>query len=204
MVACPHCGTPNPESLTSCTSCGGALWATQPTPSPVERDEVPIPFLTAYDRLELEPEPAPKRPQKSKLPVLEIAVAVLLLLGAGAAVWMLHSSLPAKTAASAANVAVTLTPASAEVGAGKGVDFSASVTGTDNVEVDWSLQEGDSGGRIVTRGAKAEAGQVSSLVQYVAPDTPGTYHLVATSKADPQQSAQAEITVTKAARKKSR
>jgi chitinase len=49
----------------------------------------------------------------------------------------------------------------------------------------------------VNRGAKADGGTVSSLAVYIAPRTPGTYHLLATSKADPQESASAEVTVTK-------
>jgi hypothetical protein len=137
-----------------------------------------------------------KQPRrKSRLPVLEILVILLLLIGAGAAVWMLRSSLPAKRAAVSSNVDVTLTPANARVTTGHAVDFAAAVSGTDDVEVDWSVQEGDAGGRVVPRGAKATGGQVSSLAVYIAPNSPGTYHLLATSKADPQKSAQAEITV---------
>jgi hypothetical protein len=144
---------------------------------------------------------APRR--KSRLPVLEILVAVLLIGGAAVAMWMLHSSMPAKSNAAppAATVAVTISPASAEVAAGKAFDFAATVTGTDDTRVTWTVQEGDEGGRIVTHGAKAEGGTVSSMAVYIAPHKPGTYHLLASSDADPQRSAQAEITVTKAARK---
>ena len=136
--------------------------------------------------------------KKSRLPVLEIIVIVLLVLGAGAAFWMLHSSLPGKRVAPASTVAVTLSPPTAEVVAGKALDVTAAVTGTEDNEVTWSVQEGDEGGRVVPRGAKAEAGGVASLAVYVAPSTPGTYHLVATSKADPKQSATSEITVVAA------
>jgi chitinase len=130
------------------------------------------------------------------LPVLEILIVVLLLGGAGAAVWILHSSLPGKSTAPASNVEVTISPASAQVVAGKAFDFSATVAGAENVEVTWSVQEGDSGGRVVSRGARAQGGAVSSMAVYIAPDTPGTYHLLATSRADSKKSASAEITVT--------
>ncbi len=136
--------------------------------------------------------------RKSRLPVLEILVVILLLIGAGAAVFMLRSSLPTKSApAAAANVAVTISPETARVTAGKAFDFVATVSGAGDARVTWTIQEGDEGGRIVTRGAKAEAGKVSSMAVYVAPKTPGTYHLVATSNANPQKSASAEITVVR-------
>lgn len=169
-----------------------------PAPVPTAFDYLaPTPIPTAYDYVAQEEEVVEKPPRrrKSRLPVLEILVIVLLLVGAGAAVWMLRSSLPPKHAAVPSNVDILLAPTTARVAAGHAVDFSATVTGTDNVEVDWSVQEGDAGGRVVPRGAKADGGTVSTLAVYIAPDTPGTYHLLATSKADPQKSASAEITV---------
>jgi hypothetical protein len=130
------------------------------------------------------------------LSVVEMVVAVILLAGAGAAVWMLRSSLPAKTSAPALTVGVTISPARARVAAGHAYDLAATVTGTDNYNVEWTIDEGDSGGRIVPRGAKAKDGGVSSLAVYMAPKTPGTYHVAATSKADPAKSASTTITVT--------
>ncbi len=161
---------------------------------PTAYDNVP-PMPAGNDRL---PRPRAKKaePQaKTRLPILEILVILLLLAGAVIAVWMLHSSQPAKPAAVPANVAVTLSPATARAAPGHAVDFAATVSGTDDVEVDWSVQEGDAGGRVVPRGAKASGGKVSALAVYIAPDSPGTYHLVATSRADSEKSAQAEITV---------
>src|SRR5580704_9095143 len=161
-----------------------------------EKTDPPVVFSslpTAYDYVEPEVIEPPRR--RSRPPVLEILVIVLLLAGAGAAVWMLRSSLPAKHAAVPSNVDVLLSPATARVAVGRAVDFVASVTGSDNVEVDWTVQEGEAGGRVVPRGAKASGGVVSSLAVYIAPDSPGTYHLLATSKADPAKSASAEITV---------
>ncbi len=135
------------------------------------------------------------QPRKSRPPVLEILVIVLLLLGAGAAVWMLRSSLPAKKAALVSNVAVSITPESAQVKAGKALDLNATVSGAENAEVEWSVQEGEAGGRVINRGAKAEDGQVSALAVYVAPAKAGTYHVQAVSQADPSKSATAEIKV---------
>jgi len=138
-----------------------------------------------------------RQPRRRRLPFVEALVAVILLGGAGFAVWMLRSELPGKTATQSGNVDVTISPARAKVSAGHGYDLAATVTGTDNYNVDWSVDEGDGGGRIVPRGAKAKDGAVSSLAVYMAPKTPGTYHVTATSKADPGKSASAMITVTK-------
>jgi len=136
-------------------------------------------------------------PRRRRLPFVEILVAVILLGGAGVAVWMMRSGLPGKATTQSVNVDVTISPTRAKVTAGHGYDLAATVTGTDNYNVDWSVDEGDGGGRIVPRGAKAKDGSVSSLAVYMAPKTPGTYHVTATSKADSGKSASATITVTK-------
>ncbi len=159
---------------------------------PTAYDHVPPP-PPAYDRL---PRPVVNKPQsKARLPVLEILVIILLLIGAVTAVWMLHSSLPAKRATVPVNVTVTLSPATARLAVGHAADFAAAIDGTDDAEVEWSVQEGDAGGRVIPRGAKATGGKISALAVYIAPDSPGTYHLVATSRADSEKSATAEITV---------
>jgi hypothetical protein len=214
-IACPSCGRLNSDLRATCVTCGTPLHeAVESSPQSVppapangiappepqyEPPDVPIPFLDAYSKPELLPEPRPRKARR--LPILEILVVVLLLIGAGAAVWMLRSSMPAKKApAASSNIEVTITPMSAQVTPGHAVDFAAQVSGTDTTEVSWSVQEGEAGGRMVNRGAKAENGQVSLLAVYVAPATPGTYHVVATSKADPQQSAEAEVTVAQPAK----
>jgi chitinase len=144
--------------------------------------------------------PATSRPysrvvrRRSTAPVVEILVAILLLGGAATAIWIMRSSLPAGVV-SAGNVKVVVTPASARIARGKALDVLASVSGTENVEVNWSIQEGDAGGQIESRGAKATKGKVWSQAVYSAPKMPGTYHLQAESKADPKKSAVIVITV---------
>ncbi len=137
------------------------------------------------------------RGRKSLLGVLEIAICVVLVLAVGGAVWMVFSSPHAKSAAPVRTVNVTISPANAEVTAGKVFDFVVTVTGTDDPRVSWAVQEGDAGGRIVTHGSSSNGGQVSSKAVYIAPDKPGTYHLLAVSEADPQKPGAAEIKVTK-------
>jgi hypothetical protein len=207
LKQCPRCGKLQSSETKVCDTCGTELEPNQAdkadpqmpviaplVPQSVEpAAEPPVHYSSSW----LQPEPEEEvRRKKVRLPVLEILVAILLLGGAGFAVWMLRSSLPGKSLVPASSVEVTISPSSAEVVAGNGFDFSASVTGTDDAEVTWSVQEGDVGGRVVTRGAKASTGKVSLLAVYIAPSSPGTYHLLATSKADPRKSASAEITVT--------
>ena len=83
----------------------------------------------------------------------------------------------------AASIAVTLTPPSTTLDACQSAPFKAAVTGTANPGVVWSVKEGLAGGTITAEGV------------YIAPPAPGTYHVVATSQADPTRTATATITV---------
>ncbi len=81
-------------------------------------------------------------------------------------------------------IAVVVSPSSATLQLGATQQFASTVTGTCNTAVIWSVQEGNSGGTVTTTGL------------YTAPQTPGTYHVVATSVADPGTSAAATVSVT--------
>jgi len=80
-------------------------------------------------------------------------------------------------------VAVSVTPGSTSVFGYQTASFSATVTGTSNTAVTWSV-------------AEAGGGTVSAAGVYTAPSADGTYHLVATSVASPVATASAAITVT--------
>ena len=127
-------------------------------------------------------------------PVLIGAILVALIALAGIA-WMMRSTMDGGSKA-AAPVGITIYPAAAKAVVGKGVDFSATVTGAPTSEVTWKVEEGDTGGQVQTRpGAYAKDDGIQLYSTYTAPKTPGTYHLVATSTADTSKSATAEITV---------
>jgi len=79
--------------------------------------------------------------------------------------------------------AVTISPASATLDACRSVTFTATVSGTGNQSVAWSVKEGVAGGTITPAGA------------YTAPSTAGTFHVVATSAADPTNTSQGAVTV---------
>jgi hypothetical protein len=78
-------------------------------------------------------------------------------------------------------VAIVISPTTASVDACKGQVFTATVSNATNTAVTWTVVEAGSG--TVTNGA------------YVAPSTPGTYHVMAVSQADPTKTAQATIVV---------
>ncbi|ATB46158.1 chitinase [Corallococcus macrosporus DSM 14697] len=86
--------------------------------------------------------------------------------------------------APAPQVEVAIHPTSATVPAGGTQAFTATVTGSANTAVTWSVQEGASGGSVTAAGL------------YTAPSSAGTYHVVATSQAAPTKSAVATVTVT--------
>jgi hypothetical protein len=88
------------------------------------------------------------------------------------------------TVTAPAPVVVTVSPATGSINACRTLQLAATVTGTTNTAVTWSVQEGASGGTISAAGL------------YTAPAGPGTYHAVATSVADGTKTAVATITVT--------
>jgi PKD repeat protein len=83
-------------------------------------------------------------------------------------------------------VSVSVTPSSETVLPGGTQQFSATVTGSTNTAVSWSVVEGPAGGSVSPAGF------------YTAPATSGTYHVKATSQADPSKSGSATVTVTQA------
>jgi hypothetical protein len=82
-----------------------------------------------------------------------------------------------------APVSVTVSPSSIGPDQGATQQFTATVTGAANGGVSWSVQEGASGGSINSDGL------------YTAPAATGTYHVVATSLADPTKTATAAVHV---------
>lgn len=132
-------------------------------------------------------------PVKRKISPVLIGAVIVALIALGGIVWMLRSSMSAAGKA-ATKVEITMFPLTAKTVAGKGIDFAATVTGAPTSEVTWSVEEGSDTGQIQTRGASAKEGAISLYATYI-PKAPGTFHLVATSSADPTKSASAEVTV---------
>ena len=80
-------------------------------------------------------------------------------------------------------VVVTISPASPAVDACQTLALTATVSGSSNGAVTWTVQEGAAGGVISSTGI------------YTAPNIAGTYHVVATSQAAPSASTAAAIVV---------
>lgn len=81
------------------------------------------------------------------------------------------------------SVSVAITPASASLQAGGAQVFSATVTGSSNQAVTWGVVE-------------AAGGNISAAGLYTAPAAAGSYHVQATSGADPKKSALAAVVVS--------
>lgn len=81
-------------------------------------------------------------------------------------------------------VSVTVSPATGAVNSCMTLAFTATVSGTTNSAVTWSVQEGAAGGSVSAAGV------------YTAPAVAGTYHVIATSQASTSASATVPVTVT--------
>ncbi len=99
------------------------------------------------------------------------------------ALTLLSSCGGGSTPAGQADVSITIIPATATVPQGGSQSFFATVKGTSNTAVTWTVQEGAAGGTITSEGL------------YTAPGTPGTYHVVATSLADGTKHDTATVTI---------
>jgi hypothetical protein len=80
------------------------------------------------------------------------------------------------------SISIVISPPATSLDQGATLVFNATVNGTSNQNVTWSVQEGVSGGSV-------NAGT------YLAPFSAGTFHVVATSVADPTKQAIATVTV---------
>jgi hypothetical protein len=85
----------------------------------------------------------------------------------------------------AASIAVVVDPAHVELAPAAPSTFAAAVTGTVNRSVSWTVTE-------------AGGGTVDAAGNYIAPAIVGTYHVVASSVADPTRTATATVVVTAA------
>ncbi|NMO19081.1 chitinase [Pyxidicoccus fallax] len=92
------------------------------------------------------------------------------------------SAVSATVRAPVPTVSIAVSPTSASLAPGATRAFTATVTGSTNTGVTWSVSQG--GGTVTNGGV------------YTAPQTPGTYQVIATSQADTTKKATATVTVT--------
>lgn len=81
-----------------------------------------------------------------------------------------------------AKVTIAITPTKVTLYAGETQTFVATVVGTENQSVNWSVEEQD-------------GGAITDVGQYTAPKLQGVYHITATSRARPEATSSATVTV---------
>lgn len=115
--------------------------------------------------------------------LLRISIAYLSLLAVLLATGCSQFQSPQPQTQSSGSTSVTIAPQSLGLKHGDSWNFAATVSNASNQTVNWSVQEGSSGGTISVNGG------------YTAPAADGVYHVIATSKADSSKSATAIVTV---------
>ncbi len=108
---------------------------------------------------------------------------VLKLCVFGLVIGVLYSLFQGCGGGGGGGIAVSVFPGTTTVDANAGQDFSSTVTGASNTNVNWSVQE-------------AGGGTISASGVYSAPAAAGTYHVVATSASDGTTKGTAAVTVT--------
>ncbi len=97
----------------------------------------------------------------------------------------------------AGGVDVAVIPSQLTMKPGESHLLEATVLGTENTDVGWTVLEGAAGGSVANAGATAHDGHVFSAGKYTAPANPGVYHVIASSKADESRASSATITVSR-------
>ncbi len=122
--------------------------------------------------------------QKAKLTSLGLMALLSFSCGGG-------GSLPQQSGSGTGSISISISPASASVILGTTQQFSATVTGTSNTSVTWSVNG--------AQGGNQSSGTISSSGLYAAPLTmpaSNTVTISVTSQADSSKSATASVTIT--------
>lgn len=98
---------------------------------------------------------------------------------------------------SSSRLQVTLDPTHADVRTGGSLSLVARVSGVGASGVFWEVAEGDAGGRVVEAQTLEDAQGASHMAAYTAPQSPGKYHVIVTSRFDSTKMARAELNVTR-------
>jgi hypothetical protein len=88
------------------------------------------------------------------------------------------------SASGSSEIIITVQPSSLTLAPGLSVPLAANISGASDVAIIWSMTEGLAGGSVTQNGL------------YTAPANEGTYHVVATSHAEPSKTATTKIVVT--------
>lgn len=181
--ACPACGAEVGPSQKFCLACGTPLGQPPVAEASAQTDEsafAPAPSISQDQQGSFQ---APLRDNTAW-----IAVALLLAV-MGVAGWFVWKYFTGP------DVTVTTFQKRIHVAPGRRTSLQASVSGSTDTDVDWSIQEGDKGGSIASLGSVTAQGQSHAAATYTAPQTAGTFHVIAASHANPSRTAKIEIVV---------
>lgn len=156
---------------------------TQPAPAPL-LEPVPVAQVPAASGYDQGPFQKPTRSGASTLIIVIVLLAVMG--GAGWYVWKYFSR---------PDVTVTVVPQKIHVAAGGKTLLEAGISGSKDTDVTWSIQEGSKGGQVAALGIQMDGDRPRSAATYTAPLTSGTFHVIATSHANPSRQAAVEIIV---------
>ncbi len=186
-------------------ACGGAAPAVMPTATAIPRSPQSVAARTEPVIGTFAAQPNPIHPGQSAILTWSAANATGLSIDGGVGTvtgqtskvvspsrttaYTLTAASPGGSASATVTVTViadpvSVAPALVYLWPAASETFKAQAAGISDEAVNWTVQEGDAGGTVTAAGT------------YTAPSVPGTYHVVATSAADPARSASATVVVT--------
>ena len=173
---CTGCGAAVTDETKFCRACGTPVRSAVADPAVSTSTQVtPAPQAQPFD--------APRSDGRMLIIIVLVLVAVLGVSGWYA--WKYFSG---------PDVTVNVFVQKVHVAEGGRTTFQASVSGSNDTDVDWSIQEGAKGGQITSLGVTA-ASQGLSSAAYFAPSSSGTFHVIAASHANSGRKATIEVIV---------
>lgn len=185
--ACAACGAALAPEQKFCLACGtpaGQSARVAETPAPPSPKTEAVAPLASAQPFQDGPSQAPPRSGSKALIIVVILIAIF-----GTAGWFAWQYFARP------DVTVMAIPQRIHVAAGGRTLLQANVSGSKDTDVKWSIQEGGKGGQIMPQGDLLVGNQSRATAIYTAPQTPGTFHVIATSHANPGRTAKVEIVV---------
>ena len=181
---CSTCSAALTEGQKFCLACGTPVSQPATTSQPAAAVySAPVPQYRPTAEPQIFEAPPPKSSAKT------VIIVVVLLAAAGGGGWYAWQYF------SRPDVTVSAFPQRTHVAIGGKTALQASVSGSKDTDVDWTIQEGNKGGQLNVLGSGIVSGQPASTAIYNAPQTNGTFHVIATSHANPGRSAKIEVVV---------
>jgi hypothetical protein len=184
----PAASSASPTNMTVTTDSASAVAAAATNIPPVQSE--PVAAIAQSNATPAAPVPSvialSQRPKGSGSKAIFIVLALVILLGAAFGGWKYRQK--------STRVEIEVSPDATQLPLGGSTHVEAEVPNPNNVDVIWSVKEG-SGGTVTGAGALAEKGMVKFVATYNAPNTAGTYHVVATLSDNSESTGETTITV---------